>query len=321
VFVVPDDYDSVYAASPHLDRLRSRGEVRVHTVPPADEAALLARLAPAAVLIPIRERTPLTAPRLAAMPALRLISMTGTGVASVDVPAATARGVLVTNTPARSVPAVAELTFGLALALVRDLPAVDRGVREGRWPRTIGRELAGKTLGIVGLGAIGRRVAELGRAFDMRVVAWSRSLTAERAAAAGVTGLPLAELMAAADVVSVHLRLTAETRGLLSGDLIARMKRDAVLINTARGAVVDEDALHAALAGGRIAGAGLDVFGEEPLPAGHRWGGLDRVVLASHRGGMTHETLDRFMAGAVDNALAFLDGAPRNVVNPDVLRR
>jgi phosphoglycerate dehydrogenase-like enzyme len=320
VIVVPDDYDGVYVASPHLERLRPRGEVRVHSEPPADEAALIARLAPATVLIPIRERTPITAARLAAMPALRLIAMTGTGVASLDVAAATARGILVTNTPAQSVPAVAELTFGLALAVLRHLPMVDSGLRGGRWPRPIGRELAGKTLGIVGLGAIGQRVAELGRAFGMHVTAWSRRLTPVRARAVGVTPLSLPELMATADVVSIHVRLSEETRGLLSRELIGRMKPEAVLVNTARGAIVDEDALHAALAAGRIAGAGLDVFGEEPLPRGHRWAGLDHVVLTSHRGGMTHETLDRFMAGAVDNTLAFLDGAPRNVVNPDVLR-
>jgi phosphoglycerate dehydrogenase-like enzyme len=283
--VVPDDYDGVYSTSPHLDRLRRRGEVRVYADAPRDEAELAARLAPATVLIPIRERTPITAARLAAIPGLRLVSMTGTGVASVDVAAATARGVVVTNTPGESVPAVAELTLGLAIALFRRLPAVDGWVRHGQWPRPIGRELAGKTLGVLGLGAIGRRVAELGRAFDMRVVAWSRSLAPEAARAAGVTAVGVDELFVTADVLSVHLRLQAETRGFVSRALIARMKPDAVLINTARAAIVDEDALHAALEGGRLGGAGLDVFGEEPLPAGHRWAKLENVVLTSHRGG------------------------------------
>jgi phosphoglycerate dehydrogenase-like enzyme len=321
VAVVPDDFDRVYLATPHLDRLRRRGEVHVHVDPPRDEAELTARLAPATILIPIRDRTRLTAARLAAMPVLRLVSMTGTGVASVDVPAATARGILVTNTPAQSVPAVAELAFGLAIGLLRRLPAVDAGVRQGQWPRPIGRELAGKTLAVLGFGAIGRRVAELGRAFDMRVVAWSRSLTPEAARAAGIAAVPVDELFAIADVLTVQLRLTAETRGFVSRERLARMKPTAVLINTARGGLVDEAALHDALAGGRLGGAGLDVFGEEPLPPGHRWGSLENVVLASHRGGMTHETLDRFMAGAVDNALAFLDGVPRNVVNPSALDR
>lgn len=321
MFVVPDDYDRAYVASPHLDRLRARGEVRVYTDPARDEAELVARLAPAAILIPIRERTPITAARLAAMPALRLISMTGTGVASLDVKAATARGVPIANTPGESVHAVAELVFGLAIALLRRIPETDGWVRHGQWPQLLGRELHGKTLGLVGFGAIGRRVAEIGHAFGMRVTAWSRSLNPEGAREAGVTALALGELMAAADVVSVHLRLTPETRGLVGRDLLARMKPQAVLVNTARAAIVDEDALHAAVAEGRIAGAALDVFGEEPLPAGHRWAKLPNVVLTSHRGWTTHETLDRFMAGAVDNALAFLDGRPRNVVNPEALGR
>jgi phosphoglycerate dehydrogenase-like enzyme len=319
--VVPDDYDRAYLGSPHLERLRARGEVRLYTEPPRDEADLLARLAGAPILIPIRERTPLTAERLAALPALRLISMTGTGVASVDVTAATGRGVLVTNTPATSVPAVAELSFGLAIALLRRIPAIDGWIRHDRWPQTLGHELFGKTLGVVGFGEIGRRVAEIGRAFGMDVVAWSRRLTDAAARPAGVRALDLPSLMATADVVSIHLRSSPETRGLVSRDLIRRMKPGAILVNTARAAIVDEDALHEALAAGRIGGAGLDVFGEEPLPAGHRWAALENVVLTSHRGWTTHETLDRFLARAVDNALAFLDGAPTNVVNPAALAR
>ncbi|HET7874753.1 MAG TPA: D-2-hydroxyacid dehydrogenase family protein [Methylomirabilota bacterium] len=318
--VVPDDFDRAYVASPHLERLRTRAEVRVYTDPPRDEAELLERLRPAGIIIPIRERTPLTADRLARLPALALISMTGTGVASLDVKAATERGVLITNTPGTSVPAVAELTLGLVIALYRSLPAVDGWIRHGQWPQHVGRELCGKTLGVVGVGEIGRRVAQIGRAFGMDVVAWSRSLTAERAQAAGARALLLPELMATADVVTVHVRLAPATRGLISRELIALMKPDSVLINTARAAVVDEDALWEALSARRIGGAGLDVFGEEPLPAGHRWAGLDNVVLTSHRGWVTAETLDRFMGQAVDNALAWLDGRPLNVVNPEARR-
>jgi D-3-phosphoglycerate dehydrogenase len=319
MFIIPDDYDGAYVASPHLERLRARGDVRLYTEPPRDEEELLARLRPARILIPIRERTPLTAARLAALPELRLISMTGTGVASLDVKAATAQGVLITNTAATSVPAVAELTFGLALALLRRIPAIDGRMRHGEWPQHLGRELWDKTLGIVGLGAIGRRVAEIGGVFGMRVSAWSRSLT-PAAAPAGVTAVGLPDLMGASDVVTIHVRSSGDTRGLIGRELIALMKPDAILINTARAAIVDEDALYEALREGHIGGAGLDVFSREPLPADHRWARLDNVVLASHRGWTTHETLDRFMGEAVDNALAFLDGTPRNVVNPEVLR-
>lgn len=317
--IIPDDYDRVYEACPNLARLQPHAKVRIYASPPGDEAALVARLRPADVIIPIRERTPLTAQRLARLPNLKLISMTGTGVASIDLAAATARGVLVTNTPGSSVPAVAELTFGLMLSLARQIPVVDGWIRHGRWLELVGAELHGKTLGILGLGAIGSAVARLAQAFGMTVLAWGPTLTPERARSHGATYLPLADLMSLADFVSVHLRSVPATRGLVSKDLIARMKPSAYLINTARAAIVDEDALWKALKSGRIAGAGLDVFGQEPLRRGHRWAEFPNVVLTSHRGWVTRETLDRFMAAAVENVLAFLDGRPQNVVNPDAL--
>lgn len=319
-FVVPDDYDKAYLGSPHLERLAAYGRVHVFTDPPRDEDELIDRLRPAEIVIPIRERTPFTAERLLKLLRLRLISMTGTGVASIDVKAATARRVVVTNTPGTSVPAVVELTFGLMIALCRRLPAIDREIRQGHWPQPVGMELSGKVLGIVGLGAIGSRVAEVGRAFGMEVLAWSPRLTAERARQHGATPLPLRELMARADFVSIHIRSLPATKGLITRELIGLMKPGAFFINTARAAIVDEDALWEALGAGRLAGAGLDVFGEEPLPPNHRWAALPNVVLTSHRGWVTAETLDRFMAAAVDNALAFLAGRPVNVVNPEALQ-
>jgi len=319
-FVIPDDYDQAYLGSPHLVRLISHGKVQVYTDPPRDESELIERLRPAEVVIPIRERTPFTAERLVKLPGLRLISMTGTGVASIDLKTATARRVVVTNTPGTSVPAVVELAFGLMIALGRRLPTIDREIREGGWPQHVGSELSGKSLGIIGLGAIGSRVAEVARAFGMEVFAWSPRLTADRADRHGVAPLPLPDLMARADFVSVHVRSLPATKGLVSRELIGLMKPGAVFINTARAAIVDEDALWEALSAGRLAGAGLDVFGQEPLPANHRWAGLPNVVLTSHRGWVTRETLDRFMGGAVENALAFLAGRPLNVVNPDALQ-
>lgn len=319
-FVVPDDYDKAYLGSPHLERLAPHGKVQVYTDPPRDEGELIERLRPAEVVIPIRERTPFTADRLLKLPRLRLISMTGTGVASIDVKTATARRVLVTNTPGTSVPAVVELTFGLMIALCRRLPAIDREIRQGQWPQHVGTELSGKTLGIVGLGAIGSRVAEAAGALGMEVFAWSPRLTADRARQHGATPLPLPELMARSDFVSIHIRSLPATKGLVSRDLIGLMKPTAFLINTARAAIVDEDALWEALSAGRLAGGGLDVFGEEPLPPHHRWAGLGNVILTSHRGWVTRETLDRFMGAAAENALAFLAGRPVNVVNPDALQ-
>lgn len=319
-FVVPDDYDKAYLGSPHLERLAPHGKVQVYTDPPRDEGELIERLRPAEVVIPIRERTPFTADRLLKLPRLRLISMTGTGVASIDVKTATARRVLVTNTPGTSVPAVVELTFGLMIALCRRLPAIDREIRQGQWPQHVGTELSGKTLGIVGLGAIGSRVAEAAGALGMEVFAWSPRLTADRARQHGATPLPLPELMARSDFVSIHIRSLPATKGLVSRNLIGLMKPTAFLINTARAAIVDEDALWEALSAGRLAGGGLDVFGEEPLPPHHRWAGLGNVILTSHRGWVTRETLDRFMGAAVENALAFLASRPVNVVNPDALQ-
>jgi phosphoglycerate dehydrogenase-like enzyme len=318
-FVVPDDYDDVYVDSPHLKRLARHGDVRVHTDPPNGEGELIERLGPAEVVLPIRERTPFTAERLAQLPNLRLISMTGTGVASIDLAAATRQGVLVTNTPGTSVPAVVELTFGLMISLARQIPSIDGRIRHGQWPQVVGSELHGKTLGIVGLGAIGSAVARVAHAFGMTVLAWGRTLTQERAWSHGATSAPLRDLMATADFVSVHLRSLPATKGLVSRELIRLMKPSAYLINTARAAILDEDALWEALKSARIAGAGLDVFGQEPLPPGHRWADLPNVVLLSHRGWVTRETLDRFMAVAVQNALAFLAGNPTNMVNPEVM--
>jgi len=163
-------------------------------------------------------------------------------------------------------------------------------------------------------------VAEVAQAFGMEVCAWSPRLTADRARRHGVTPLPLAVLMARADFVSVHVRSLPATKGLVTRELIGLMKPGACFINTARAAIVDEDALWEALSAGRLAGAGLDVFGQEPLPQSHRWAGLPNVVLTSHRGWVTRETLDRFMAGAVENALAFLAGRPTNIVNPEALQ-
>lgn len=319
-FVIPDDHDKAYLGTPHLERLVPHGKVQVYTDLPRDEGELLERLRPAEVVIPIRERTQFTAERLLKLPRLRLISMTGTGVASIDVKTATARRIAVTNTPGTSVPAVVELTFGLMIALCRRLPAIDREIRQGQWPQHVGSELSGKILGIIGLGAIGSRVADLARGFGMEVFAWSPRLTAERARQHGATPLPLADLMSRSDFVSVHVRLLPATKGLVSRDLIVLMKPGAFFINTARAAIVDEDALWEAVTAGRIAGAGLDVFGQEPLPAGHRWAGVGSVVLTSHRGWVTRETLDRFMGAAVDNTLAFLAGRPVNVVNPGALQ-
>lgn len=313
---VLDDLDRLAARSAAIARLRREPGVDVdvleeHLAP----EALPARLAGVSAVIPIRERTRFDEALLARLPDLRLISQTGTGVSHVDLAACRRRGVLVaTNTHEQGAgPSVVELVFGLMFAVARSIPRLDREVRAGRWPRFIGRELHGSTLGILGLGAIGTDVARAGRAFGLRPIAWGPTLTPDRAAAAGVEHVAKDDLFRRSDVLSIHVRLSDATRGMVGARELALMKPAAILLNTARGPIVDEGALVEALRAGRLAGAGLDVFAREPLPAGHPLTALDTVVLTPHIGWPTHEVYERFFEGAVDNVLAWRNGRPANL--------
>jgi phosphoglycerate dehydrogenase-like enzyme len=320
---VLDDWDRMAAGSPAIARLRREPGVRVdvfeESLDPAAE--LPARLAGAAAVIPIRERTRFDAALLGRLPDLRLISQTGTGIAHVDLAACARRGILVaTNTHEEgSVPSVVELVFGLLFAVARRIARLDREVREGRWARFVGTELHGKTLGVLGLGAIGAEVARVAHAFGMRTIAWGPTLTAERAAAAGAARVERDALFRESDVLSIHLRLTEATRGLVGARELGLMRPAAILINTARGPIVDEAALVRALERKQLGGAGLDVFAVEPLPAGHPLASLESVVLTPHVGWPTRETYERFFAGAVGNILAWRAGRPANLVPPQAL--
>jgi phosphoglycerate dehydrogenase-like enzyme len=272
-------------------------------------------------LIPIRERTRFPASLLSRLPALEFLALTGRNSGHVDVAAATARGVLVAETAGSSVAAI-ELTFGLIIATVRRIAQEDRALRAGRWQTSIGLDLAGKTLGVVGLGRIGSRVAAFGQFLGMRVLAWGPTLTPERAGTAGVTYTSLEQLMAESDVVTVHTRLSPLTRGLITARHLALMKPTAFLINTARGPIVDEAALVEVLRQRRIAGAGLDVFDVEPLPPDHPLLGLDNVVLTPHIGYVTREAYEAFFRGVVENIEAFLEGkVPPRTLNPEAMGR
>lgn len=316
-----DDYQGQVLALPYWQRLGSRVRLDPYRDTLADEETLVGRLAPYEILIAIRERTRFPASLLNRLPALELLALTGRNSGHVDVAAATARGVLVAETTGSSVAAI-ELTFGLIIATVRRLAQEDRALREGRWQTSIGVDLAGKTLGVVGLGRIGSRVAAFGQFLGMRVLAWGPTLTPERAAAAGVAFTPLETLMAESDVVTLHTRLSPLTRGLITARHLALMKPTAYLINTARGALVDEAALLDVLRHRRIAGAGLDVFDLEPLPAGHPFLALDNVVLTPHIGYVTREAYDAFFSQVVENIEAFLDGKiPPRALNPEALDR
>ena len=259
---------------------------------------------------------------LVACPEVKLISFTGSGVGNfVDLAAATRRRVAVTNAPHYGDDTVAEHTLGLLLALARRIPALHRDLGRGRWkPGPPGRELHGKTLGILGLGAIGSRVARLGGALGMRVVAWTAHPSPERAVTNRVSFVSLEELAATSDVVSVHLPLTPATRRLIDAAFLSRMRAGALLVNTSRGEIVDTAALVEALRNRHLAGAALDVFDEEPLPAWHPLLGMDNVVLTPHVGFYTMEATARLLRMALENVLAFFQGRPQHVVNPEALQ-
>jgi len=304
---------------PYWERLRERATVEGFRDTLTDEAHLAARMAPYEILVLIRERTRFPASLLARLPHLEVLALTGRNSGHVDVAAATDRGVLVTETEGSGSAAI-EHTIGLLMAAVRRIPQEDRAMREGRWQTGLGVELAGKTLGILGLGRIGGRIAAFGKLLGMRVLAWGPTLTDERAAASGVTRVPLETLFRESDVVSLHLRLSERTRGLVTTEHLSLMKPTAYLVNTARGPLVDEAALVRALREGRIAGAALDVFDIEPLPRGHPLLTLDTVVLSPHMGYVTREAYHHFFRQVVEGIEHYLDGrVPPHTLNPEAM--
>ena len=308
LIVIPDDAPPVMSLSDAVRQLRDC-EHRFYTTLPADSRDLLARIGDADAVINIRASTRFTADVLAESPRLRLISIWGTGTDHVDLGAAKARGIAVANTPAVSAVAVAEHAVSLMFAVARQTVNIDAAVRRGEWPRAMVQQLHGKTLGVIGTGAIGREVARLGAGIGMHVIAWSFN---QRGDHAWVT---LEDLFRRADVVSVHVRQSPETIGMIRAEHFAMMKPGAIFINTARGRIVVEHDLVEALRSRRIAGAGLDVFETEPLPADSPLRLLPNVVLTPHAAGITREATEAGLAMAIDNVLAFRAGAPLRVVN------
>ncbi|MEB3022749.1 D-2-hydroxyacid dehydrogenase family protein [[Mycobacterium] crassicus] len=284
--------------------------IREHLAPGDD---LVARLADREVVVAMRERTPIDADLLARLPALKLLVTTGPFNAAIDVAAAHRLGITVCGTGGIITPTV-ELTWALIHALQRQLIAEDAALRAGNWQTTVGADLAGATLGLVGLGRIGRLVAAVGHAFGMRVTAWSPNLTAERAAEAQAELLDRRSLFATADVVSIHLVLSETTRGVVGRDELGAMKPSAILVNTSRGGLVDEEALVGALRSQRIRGAGLDVYSQEPLPVGHPLTSLSNTVLTPHLGYVTQNCMSRFYRDIVDDIAAYCAGTPRRLV-------
>ncbi len=284
-------------------------------------------LRPFDVVCTLRERMAFPRTLIERLPNLKLITIVGRSLPNLDMAAASEHGVLVVHSDFagprfRSVrDATPEFAWGLMIATVRNLAEEHRRMRDGGWQTTTGMTLAGKTLGLLGLGRVGKRMAGYAKAFGMQTVAWSQNLTEEDAAVAGARRVEKAALFRESDVVSVHLVLSERTRGLVGAPELALMKPTAYLINTSRGPIVDEAALIEALDSGRIAGAGLDVFDTEPLPGDHPLRHLPTVTLSPHLGYVTREMLSAFYADTVDAVVAWLDGAPVRVANREAVRR
>jgi D-3-phosphoglycerate dehydrogenase len=306
--VVPDDSPPVLSGTPALERIRAAGETVVYTSPPASEEDLVERLRGAHTVVNIRGRTSFPARVLEAVRGtLRHLAVWGTGVDHIDLDAARRLGITVSHTPDTATDAVAEHCLALLLAVARRLVALDAAVRQGRWERGMLVQCVGKTLGIVGTGAIGTRFAALGRAVGMRVIAWTPRPDPEKARRAGFAYVEaLDALLEQSDVVSLHLRSGPETRGLLGPARVARMKRGAILLNTARGDLVDEAALVDALRSGRLLGAGLDVFASEPVRPESPLLGLPNVVLTPHTAGTTPEALGRGLDLCAENVVRWI---------------
>jgi phosphoglycerate dehydrogenase-like enzyme len=309
-----DDYQNVALHMADWNTLPKDIEVRVFQDHLKDQDALAGRLKDFDIVMAMRERTPFPRSLFERLPNLKLLTTTGMRNAAIDMQAATDHGVVVCGTGGVVYP-TAELTWGLILSLVRQIHREDQVTRGGRWQVSMGVDLNGKTLGVIGLGNLGSQVATVGKAFQMNLIAWSQNLTAERAASFGARLVSKDELLSQADIVTIHLVLSERTRGLLGARELGLMKSTAYLINTSRGPIIDEKALVEALQTKKIAGAGLDVFDEEPLPLDHPLRHLPNIVITPHIGYVTEDTYKIFFHQTVENIKAFLDGTPIRVIN------
>ena len=310
---VLDDYQGVALKYADWSVLPSDTEIQVFRDHLFDEDAIVERLRDFEIVMAMRERTPFPRSLLERLPKLKLLTTTSMLNRAINVEAGSELGITVCGTGSVPSPTV-DLTWGLILALLRYIPQEDRAIRGGRWQVSMGIGLQDKILGVVGLGNLGSKVAIVGKAFGMNVIAWSRNLTAERTAQFDVTLVTKDELFSQSDVITVHMVLGDRSRGLVGASDLARMKPTAYLINTSRGPIVDEKALVEALGKGAIAGAGLDVFDQEPLPPDHPLRHLENVVVTPHIGYVTTETYEVFFRDTVENIQAFLEGHPIRII-------
>lgn len=311
-----DDYQGVALKYADWSAIAKDVEIKVFDKPFASQAEAIKALQGFAIVAGMRERTPFPRAVIEALPALKLLITTGAKNNSFDVKAAAERGVTVCGTGTAGNP-TAGIVFGLVLELTRHIGFENARMKAGEaWQVTIGHDLEGMTLGIVGLGKLGQRVANIGKAFGMKVIAWSQNLTPDKAKEAGVDYASREELFAKADFVSIHYQLSDRSRGLVTAADLGRMKKSAYLINTARAPIVDQAALLKALQNGQIAGAGLDVFEVEPLPLDHPYRKLDNVVLTPHLGYVSEQNYRKYFPDIVADIRSYLDGKPMRVIAP-----
>lgn len=312
--VIPGDDPPQIQDSPQLARLKGWGDVVLYTDRPATPEEKVRRAREAVCLLNSRGAVKWPGDILRQLPRLKMISVCGIGIDAIDLRAAHELGLVVCNVPGRTADIVAEHTLALLLGAARRLGFQTNELKQGRWTSMDNVSLGGRVLGLVGAGSIAAATARLGRAIGMQVQAWTFHPTPERAAQLGVTFVSLDDLLRTSDVVSIHVKLTEQSRGLIGAREFGLLKPGAILVNTARGAIVDRQALVAALKAGQLAGAGLDVFETEPLPADDPILACDQVVLTPHNADQTPEGMELLNSGAVDNVIAFLEGRPRNRV-------
>ncbi len=316
-----DDFEKVADTVPAYAELKERAEITLLRERLDSSEKIVQRLRDFDALLLMRERTFFSDKEYSQLPKLKLISQTGRTSVHLDLANATKRGIVISSTPADSGAATKELTIGLILSLVRRIPQINLRMREELWPALTGTLLEGKTVGVLGLGRIGREVARVMKAFNTRVLGYSRTLTAEKAAEVGAESVPLDALLRESDIVTLHVHFGEQTRGLIGEREFALMKRGAFLVNTGRGPLIVEQAMLKALASGQLGGVGLDVYDIEPLPMDHPLRRFDNAILMSHRGYTTIEILRERYEQAITNILDFLDGKKIKLINPDVVAR
>ncbi|WP_321344387.1 D-2-hydroxyacid dehydrogenase family protein [Breoghania sp.] len=315
---VLDDYQGVAREFADWSGVDRRAEVSIYNAPLGGPEDVVAELQPYDVLCVMRERTPFPASVIARLPNLKLIATTGMNNAAIDLRAAEAAGILVSGTHSPG-HATAELAFGLIIGMARKMIPEVRSMTIGGWQVDVGRDLRGATLGIIGLGRLGAQMAAFGKAFGMNVIAWSANLTEQRCHDLGVRlADSLDALLHESDFVTIHTRLSDRTRGLIGARELGLMKRDAILVNSSRAAIVDTMALIGALADGQIGGAAIDVYDEEPLPAGHLLHTVPNLLMTPHLGYVTRETYSVFYGETVENVEAYLDGNPIRLLTQQV---